>query len=81
MKGTKMARIAFAAALPLALFLLMRGTAAAQSAELKGVINLRSGATMTVQSADAGNVVVVLTPPRMSKKLKGGSICGRSRWE
>jgi len=45
----------------LAAFLLVGSIAAAQSAQVQGVINGRSGATMTVQTPDAGNVVVVLT--------------------
>ncbi len=51
------AALALAAVLPL--LLLLSGTALAQSAQVQGVINGRSGATMTVQSPD-GNVVVVL---------------------
>ncbi len=39
---------------------LLCGTAAAQNAKIQGVINGRSGATMTVQTQDMGNVVVVL---------------------
>lgn len=41
--------------------MLVCSVAAAQSAKLQGVINGRSGATMTVQTQDMGNVVVVLT--------------------
>jgi outer membrane protein OmpA-like peptidoglycan-associated protein len=44
-----------------ALLLLCRA-AAGQSDKLKGVINGRSGATMTVQTQDSENVTVVLTP-------------------
>ena len=40
--------------------LVLVGVAGAQSAQIQGVINGRSGATMTVQTQDAGNVVVVL---------------------
>ena len=40
--------------------LLLNSTAIAQNAQVQGVINGRSGATMTVQSQGAGNVVVVL---------------------
>ena len=46
----------------LAALTLLAGVADAQSSQLKGVINGRSGASMTVQTQDAGNVVVVLTP-------------------
>jgi OmpA-OmpF porin, OOP family len=48
-------------ALTLAAFLLLCGHAAAQNDQVNGVINGRSGATMTVQTQDSGNVVVVLT--------------------
>ena len=43
-------------------FHLLSGAAAAQSDKVKGVINGRSGATMTVQTQDSENVTVVLTP-------------------
>jgi OOP family OmpA-OmpF porin len=46
----------------LAVFLLVVAVAAAQNNEEKGVINERSGATMTVQTQDSGNVTVLLTP-------------------
>ncbi len=55
---SRLAAIAFTAAL--AVPLLLNGTANAQSAQIQGVINGRSGATMTVQTQDMGNVVVVL---------------------
>jgi OOP family OmpA-OmpF porin len=45
----------------LAAFLLLFGIAAGQSDTVKGVINGRSGATMTVQTQGSGNVTVVLT--------------------
>jgi outer membrane protein OmpA-like peptidoglycan-associated protein len=41
--------------------LVLSGVAAAQSTQVKGVINGRSGATMTVQSQNSENVTVVLT--------------------
>src|SRR5271157_2511303 len=44
----------------LSAIVLFCGAAAAQSAQIQGVINGRSGATMTVQTPDMGNVVVVL---------------------
>ena len=49
-----------ALALVLPVLLLLNGTAEAQNAKVQGVINGRSGATMTVQTQDMGNVVVVL---------------------
>src|SRR5271170_968477 len=51
---------AIALAVVLPVLLLLNGTADAQNAKVQGVINGRSGATMTVQTQDAGNVVVVL---------------------
>jgi len=42
--------------------LLICGLAAAQNNQEKGVINGRSGSTMTLQTQDSGNVTVLLTP-------------------
>jgi OmpA-OmpF porin, OOP family len=42
--------------------LLLAVATAAQLTKIKGVINGRSGDTMTVQAQDAGNVTVLLTP-------------------
>jgi hypothetical protein len=42
--------------------LLICGASSAQNNEEKGVINGRSGATMTIQTQDSGNVTVLLTP-------------------
>ena len=41
--------------------LLLCSTAAAQNGKVKGVINGRNGATMTVQTQDSGNLTVLLT--------------------
>jgi outer membrane protein OmpA-like peptidoglycan-associated protein len=54
------ARSAFIVSLSVAAVLLLCGVAGAQSAQIQGVINGRSGATMTVQTQGSGNVVVVL---------------------
>lgn len=54
------ARSAFIVSVFLAAVLLLCGVAGAQSAQIQGVINGRSGATMTVQTQDSGNVVVLL---------------------
>jgi len=59
MYGNRFKAIAFVVTLSLATLLLLCGAAAAQSAQLQGVINGRSGPTMTVQTA-SGNVVVLL---------------------
>ena len=47
------------------------GIAFAQSAQVQGLITARSGATMTVQSQDQGNVVVVLTPATQVQEVEG----------
>ena len=53
-------RIALIVTLSLAAVLLLCVVAGAQSAQVRGVINGRTGSTMTVQTQDSGNVVVVL---------------------
>src|ERR1700691_6571215 len=55
---SRLAAVALIAGLPG--LLLLSGTAVAQSAQVQGVINGRRGDTITVQTPDAGNVVVVL---------------------
>jgi outer membrane protein OmpA-like peptidoglycan-associated protein len=60
------------AALSLTMLLLLCGTAITQSAQLQGVIDGRSGATMTVKSPDSGNVVVVLTDNTQVEEVEGG---------
>jgi outer membrane protein OmpA-like peptidoglycan-associated protein len=57
----------------LALTALVLGCAAAeaQSAQLQGLIVGRSGATMTVQSQDTGNVIVILTPATQVEEAEG----------
>jgi OOP family OmpA-OmpF porin len=54
-------RIALKVALAFVAPLLGCGIAAAQSTQVKGVIDGRSGGTMTVQTQSSGNVTVVLT--------------------
>ncbi len=51
-------------------FLLLSSVAAAQSNNVKGVINGRNGATMTVQTQDSGNVTVVLTPATQVQQVQ-----------
>jgi hypothetical protein len=51
--------------------LLIHGTASAQNDQVKGVINERSGTTMTVQSQESGNVTVVLTPSTQVEEPEG----------
>jgi hypothetical protein len=47
------------------------GTAFAQNDQVKGVINERNGATMTVQWQKGGNVTVVLTPSTQVEEPEG----------
>jgi outer membrane protein OmpA-like peptidoglycan-associated protein len=61
MKQRRLARTTFLTTASLAVILLLGGVASAQSSQINGVINGRNGATMTVQTQDMGNVVVVLT--------------------
>ncbi len=70
MNRSKTARIGFVITLSLAALVILGGVAAAQSAQIQGVINGRSGATMTVQSA-GGNVVVLLTADTMVEDVSG----------
>src|SRR5271169_4823079 len=72
MKETKIARITFVAALSLATLVLLCGIAAAQSNQIQGVIDGRSGATMTVKTQEAGNVVVLLTDSTQVDEVEGG---------
>jgi outer membrane protein OmpA-like peptidoglycan-associated protein len=51
--------------------LLLCGMTSAQTNQVKGVINGRSGATMTVQSQEGGNVTVVLTPSTQVEEPEG----------
>ena len=70
MKETKITRIALVATLLVTAFLLLCGAAVAQT-QVQGVIDGRSGATMTVKSSD-GNVVVLLTDSTQVEEVEGG---------
>jgi OOP family OmpA-OmpF porin len=70
MKETKITRIALVATLSVTAFLLLCGAAVAQT-QVQGVIDGRSGATMTVKSPD-GNVVVLLTDSTQVEEVEGG---------
>src|SRR5277367_7204679 len=70
MKETKIGRIALFTASSLAMALLLSGIARAQS-KIQGVINGRTGPTMTVQTQDAGNVVVVLNDGTQVEDVSG----------
>jgi outer membrane protein OmpA-like peptidoglycan-associated protein len=69
MKETRIRRITFVTTASLAALLLLGSTAVAQS--IQGVINGRNGATMTVQTQDMGNVVVLLTPNTEAEDVSG----------
>jgi OOP family OmpA-OmpF porin len=62
-------RIPFGASLLLAGILLLGGIASAQ--DVKGIINGRTGATMTLQTQESGNVVVVLTDNTQVEEVEG----------
>jgi outer membrane protein OmpA-like peptidoglycan-associated protein len=72
MNRSRFTRIASVVTLSLATLLLLGGTVAAQSAEVQGVIDGRSGATMTVKSAGSPNVVVLLTDSTQVEEVEGG---------
>jgi OOP family OmpA-OmpF porin len=69
MNNTRTARIVSIATLSLTALVLMCGAAAAQ--DLQGVINGRTGATMSLRTQNAGNVVVVLTPSTEVDEVEG----------
>src|SRR5208337_2020390 len=72
MNRNSTARIAFFVTLSLAALVLLCGVAAAQSAQIQGIIDGRSGATMTVKTQDAGNVVVLLSDSTQVEEVEGG---------
>jgi outer membrane protein OmpA-like peptidoglycan-associated protein len=69
MNSNKFSRIAFVATVSLAALVLLGGIASAQT--INGVINGRTGATMSVQTQDAGNVVVVLNDGTSVEDVSG----------
>ena len=71
MNETKIARINIIATLSLAALLLLCSSAVAQT-QIQGVIDGRSGATMNVKTADAENVVVLLTDATQVDEVEGG---------
>ena len=71
MKKASFARIPLVATASLAALLLLGGFAVAQGNQIQGVINSRSGATMTVQTQDMGNVIVLLTPDTTAEDVSG----------
>jgi len=72
MKTNLQVRFSRAAAAVLAAAIsLITGVASAQGQSIQGVINGRSGATMTVQTAGGPNVVVLLTPTTQVDEVEG----------
>jgi OOP family OmpA-OmpF porin len=69
MKRSRIVSIAFIASLSLAALVLTCNVVAAQN--IQGVINGRSGSTMTLQTQDSGNVVVILTPATEVDEVEG----------
>jgi OOP family OmpA-OmpF porin len=69
MTKSRSGRIALSAGGLLLALILGSGVAMAQN--LQGVINGRSGATMTLQTQDSGNVVVILTPSTEVDEVEG----------
>ena len=70
MNNDKLTNTALVASLSLAMLLSLCATVAAQSAQVQGVINGRSGATMSLQT-DNGNVTVVLTDYTQVEDVQG----------
>ena len=70
MNNDKLTNTALVASLSLAMLLLLCTTVAAQSAQVQGVINGRSGATMSLQT-DSGNVTVLLTDYTQAEDVQG----------
>lgn len=70
MKSIKVNHIAFVTILSLATLFLLCAPVAAQSTQIKGVINGRNGATMSVQT-DSGNATVVLTDSTQVEDVEG----------
>jgi OmpA-OmpF porin, OOP family len=53
------------------LLVLVMGSGLAAAQNVQGVINGRSGATMTLQTQDSGNIVVILTPSTEVDEVEG----------
>jgi hypothetical protein len=66
----KFVRLALLITLSLATLLLFCAVGAAQSTQVKGVINGRSGATMSLQTG-SGNLTVVLTDSTQVEDVEG----------
>ena len=71
MNRTRIGVVALIVTISLATFVLLCGTAAAQSAKAQGLITGRSGDTMTIQTPDSSSVVVVLTDTTQVAQVVG----------
>lgn len=71
MQRSRLVAIALIATASLATLLLFCGAAAAQSAKVEGLITGRSGATMTLQTADSPKLVVILTDNTQVAQVQG----------
>jgi outer membrane protein OmpA-like peptidoglycan-associated protein len=71
MKRSKFIAIALVVTTSLAALLLLRGAAEAQAAKAQGLITGRNGDTMTLQTSDASNLVVVLTDDTKVAQIQG----------
>ena len=68
---TRIGAVASTVTISLAALLLLCGTAAAQSAKAEGLVTGRSGDNMTIRTADASSVVVVLTDSTQVAQVQG----------
>ncbi len=72
MSTSRTLRIILVAAVSFVVIALASGVAVAQSGQAQGLITGRSGATMTVNTQDAGKVVVLLTDNTQVEEVEGG---------
>src|SRR5271170_2554246 len=64
-------RTVFCGLVTFSAFIVLCGVAAAQNNQESGIIHGRSGATMTIQTQDSGNVTVLLTPNTQVEEPEG----------
>jgi outer membrane protein OmpA-like peptidoglycan-associated protein len=70
-KTNRLERNTLSVAITLLVVLLLSGVAGAQSSQIKGVINARSGASMRVQTQNSENVTVLLTDSTQVEEPEG----------
>jgi hypothetical protein len=71
MNRSKFMAFAFIGTMSLATLLLLCGAAAAQTNKVEGLINGRSGSTMTLQTSDSPKLVVELTDNTRVSQVQG----------